>query len=254
MLSVQSFNGETASKPVKRISHGTTTLRWCSANWRAVLAEFIATAFLIFFGCMACLPLEGFPLQPPLYGPLGFGLIILLNVQIFGHISGCHMNPCVTLAQVIWGVLSVPLAFFYVIAQCAGSIVGYWLLKAVAPTDVDGLCVTVPQEGMTALQAFNTELFLTASLIFLCCAMWDPINKENQESVAIKFGLAVAGLSLAGGPLTGCSMNPARSLGPALWTGIWTLHWVYWAAPLLGALLAVLLYKYVWLAPGNQKD
>ncbi|KAG6450911.1 aquaporin [Manduca sexta] len=222
---------------------------WCSEQWRAILAEFVSTMLLIVFGCMACIPLDGFTPQPPLYGPLGFGLTVSFNIQIFGHISGAHMNPAVTLAAVIWGSMSITLALAYALAQCIGAIVGYGILVAVAPINVlpIGVCLTMPHAGHTLIQALGVEMVLTAALSFINCACWDPVNAQKQESVAIKFGLAIAGLSIAGGPLTGASMNPARSLGPALWTSGWYAHWVYWVGPCVGSALAAFIYKFIWL-------
>ncbi|NP_001106228.1 aquaporin-like [Bombyx mandarina] len=219
---------------------------WCY-EWRQIVSEFISTLLLLVFGCMACIPHAGYLPQPPIYGALGFGLVVSFNVQIFGHISGAHMNPSVTLASLIWGAISFPLAIAFIVAQCAGAILGYGLLIAVSHIDMDGVCMTLPRTEITLFQALIVEAVLTAALSFLNCACWDPVNKNKQDSVPVKFGLAIAGLSIAGGPLTGASMNPARSLGPALWTGIWTGHWVYWVGPLVGSAIAAVFYLFVWL-------
>ncbi|XP_068631261.1 aquaporin AQPAe.a-like [Battus philenor] len=220
-----------------------------TSSWKAVTAEFISTLLLLFFGCMSCLPLQGHSNQPPLYAPFGFGFIVLFNIQAFGHISGAHMNPAVTLGAVLWGKMTIPLGIAYFIAQCSGAAIGYGMLLAVSPVDLipAGICTTQFQTQLTEIQALAIEVVLTASLNFLNCAIWDPTNASNLESVSLKFGLTITGLSIAGGPLTGASMNPARSLGPALWTGQWSTHWVYWIGPLFGGSLSALFYKHVWL-------
>lgn len=221
---------------------------WWYLHWRAILAELVSTTLLLFLGCMTCIPLDGVNLNPPLYSPIGFGLIILFNIQAFGHISGAHMNPSVTLAAVIWGKMSVGLGITYALAQCTGAILGYGILMELLPADTsyDGICITQPHTRHTVNQAFMVEVLLTAALSFIVCAVWDPVNEEKNESNSIKFGLTVSGLAIAGGPLNGGSMNPARSLGPAVWTGRWTSHWIYWAGPLLGGAMAATFYKYIW--------
>lgn len=223
--------------------------KWYLSQWKMILAELIATMLLIVFGCMACIPITGHPLQPPLYAPFGFGFVVSFNVQIFGHISGAHMNPAVTLASLIWGSISVTLTITYIIAQCIGAILGYGILLAVSPVDLisNGICMTLPHAGHTSVQALVIEIILTATLSLICCACWDPINEHKQESVPLKFGLAITGLSIAGGPMTGASMNPARSLGPSVWTGIWAAHWIYWTGPFIGSTIATIFYKYIWL-------
>ncbi|XP_013164815.1 PREDICTED: aquaporin-4-like [Papilio xuthus] len=227
-------------------------IKFCE-TWRAVLAEFISTLLLVLLGCLSCVPIQGLAYQPPLYAPLGFGFVVLFNIQAFAHISGAHMNPSVTLAAILWGKMSIGLGIAYMIAQCVGSILGYGILIALSPYDLitDGICTTQHHSALTVYQALAVEVILTAALNFLNCALWDPKNEKSLESVALKFGFTIAGLSIAGGPLTGCSMNPARSLGPAVWTGAWAAHWIYWVGPFLGGSLSAIFYKYVWL---NNKD
>lgn len=225
-----------------------STLRsWCRSSWRGIVSEFLSTTMLVLFGCMACIPLEGINLT--IYSPFGFGFVVLFNIQIFGHISGAYMNPAVTLAAVIWGSISIPVGIAYVIVECAGAIMGYGILTTLSPLDVvmENVCVTAPHVGLNDLQSLGIEVALTAALIFINCGVWDPVNASKLDSAPIKFGLTIVGLSLVGGPLTGASMNPARTLGPAVWTGYWTHHWVYWVGPCVGSLIAVVFYKYVFL-------
>lgn len=219
---------------------------WC-ANWRGILSELVSTSMLVLFGCMACLPLEG--VDTTLYGPFGFGFVVLFNIQIFGHISGAYMNPAVTFASMLWGSTPIVLGIIYIIVECAGALLGYGILVTLAPFDLvpGGVCVTGPYTGLTEFQTLGIEFALTAALSFVNCGVWDPVNKNKQDSIPIKFGLTIVGLSLVGGPLTGASMNPARSLGPAVWTNHWTHHWTYWVGPFAGSGLAAVFYKYVFL-------
>lgn len=222
-------------------------LSWCLRNWRAIVAEIVSTSTMIFFGCLTCMPIDGLAINPPMYGPMGFGCVVALNIKTFGHISGAHMNPAVTFAAVIWGKMSIVLGISYVIAQVSGAIMGYGMLVLLSPSNLStAVCVTQPIVHYTEYQALGIEILLTAGLVLINCAVWDPMNALSNESNPIIFGLVILGLSLSGGPLTGASMNPARSLAPAIWTNIWNAHWVYWAGPLVGSLLATILYKYIW--------
>lgn len=224
-------------------------VKWCSSNWRAILAELVSTTLLLLLGCMTTIPIDDLPYQSSMYAPFGFGLVVLFNIQIFGHISGAFMNPAVTLAALLWGSISISKAIAYVIAQIIGAIIGFGILITLSPVLVaeNGVCMTEVHPRLNTLQAVGIEIALTTALNFLNCAVWDPVNRDKPDSVPIKFGLTIAGLSLAGGPLTGASMNPARSLGPALWTGRWDNHWVYWVGPLIGGIIPTIIYKFIFL-------
>ncbi|KAM3967175.1 aquaporin [Aphomia sociella] len=246
--------GVLESKPIKPKSAFKSICTWCTVQWKVIFAEFLATMLLIIFGCMSCIPLDGFSPQPALYTPLAFGLTVMFNICIFGHISGAFMNPFVTIIAVIWGKISFSLGVAFIIVECVGSILGYGFLLTISPVDMlaEGLCITVPHRNITELQAFAIEVVLTSALSLINCGVWDPLNENKQDSSPLKFGLAVAGLSIAGGSLTGASMNPARTLGPAVWNGRWDAHWTYWAGPLLGGILPAVIYKYLWLGKQEQ--
>lgn len=223
-------------------------------QWRAVLAEFVATMLLIFFGCLSCIPIEGLASMTVLLGSLGFGLAVMFNIQIFLHISGAFMNPLITVMAVIWERIPVSLGMAYVIAECAGALVGYGLLVVLAPIDVaaEGICVTVPYQ-ISAYQALGIELLLAMALALIECSVFDPAMAHNTDSLPLKYGLAITGLSIAGSPYTGGGLNPARSLGPAVWANKWEAHWVYWVGPLVGGLVTAIFYKYVWLQPRTEE-
>lgn len=121
----------------------------------------------------------------------------------------------------------------YILAQFLGSFLGYGLLKLVTPTAVfkplegmPGICTTVPAKDLNDLQAVLVEFFVTTVLILVCCGVWDPRNAKNTDSIPLKFGFTVAALSIVAGPYTGCSMNPARTLGPAIWNQDLRKFWV----------------------------
>lgn len=122
----------------------------------------------------------------------------------------------------------------YFIAQFTGALCGYGLLMAVAPQDyfnqalVDGYgsCVTAPHNSLTSAGALAIEFIVTGILIWACCGVWDPRNADQQNSVPIKFALLVAAISVAAGPATGASMNPARTLSPCIWNNSYHKIWV----------------------------
>lgn len=108
-------------------------------------------------------------------------------------------------------------------------------------------CVTTVNSNLTIYQGFGAEVLATGILVFMVCATMDSRNVLNTDSTSIKFGLAVFCLCLAFMPYTGCGMNPARSLGPALLNNNWKHHWIFWCGPITGALLASILYQAVFM-------
>lgn len=166
------------------------------------LAEVIGTGMLMMFGCSAGLSWNGAP--PDFIGGLVFGLTVMMIIQCFGDISGAHLNPAVSWCAVLYKTLSMPMFFVYCVAQILGAFVGFGMLALLTPAHIFrregatvGACSTTPVDGLTVMQAFALEYFATTVLITLCCASWDPRNKAKQDSIALKFGLAVAALSIS---------------------------------------------------------
>lgn len=231
-------------------------VKWCAQNWKAILSELIATSSLMLFGCMGSSKQPNDIPTPPMFGALTFGTVVAMNIQIFGHISGAHMNPSVTLGAVIWGSMSIPLGIMYLIVQCAGATLGFGLLNLLLSDSVtpEAMCSTLVRSDLTVWQGVGIEIVLTAALNFVNCGVWDSRNKHLADSVPVKFGLVITGLSLAGGHLTGASMNPARTLGPAIWNNTWANHWVYWLGPLAGGSLSAAFYKFIWKPNTTKGD
>ncbi|XP_037048346.1 aquaporin-like isoform X2 [Bradysia coprophila] len=214
-----------------------------------VLAELIGVALVMFFGCMGCLPFGETTNQ--LQTVLNFGFIIMTMIQVFGFISGAYLNPSVTIAAVIYKKLSIQMAGFYFIAQLIGGFIGMGMLKIVVPTHLfdgnkttdAGFCMTIPHSDLSDMQALVIEFFATTVLVFINLAIWDHRNEKYQDSAPLKFGFAVFTLGSTAGPLTGASMNPARSFGPAYWSGNFKQHWIYWVAPLSSAVISTYVYR-----------
>ena len=124
------------------------------------------------------------------------------------------------------------MAILYLVVQCIGACLGFFLLILLTPFEIldyyqnEGLCTTVPHESLTMSQVFLIEYCATSILILLCGAVWDPRNRHNSDSVPLKFAFAIAAIGFAAGKYTGGSMNPARSLAPAIWSGDFAFQWV----------------------------
>ena len=169
---------------------------------------------------------------------LAFGLAVTLIVASSGHLGGAHVNPAVTIG--FWSVRRFPGRDVapYVLAQCVGAIAASallgWLLGPVGDFGA-----TVP--GLPTAQSFVVEMGYTGLLGFVIMGV--ATDERTPAAVApFAIGVTVFAGALVTGPLTGGSFNPARTLGPAVVGGIWTGHWLYWAAPILGAALGMRLY------------
>ncbi|XP_030618875.1 aquaporin-2 isoform X1 [Delphinapterus leucas] len=193
---------------------------------RAVFAEFLATLLFVFFGLGSAL---NWPQALPsvLQIAMAFGLAIGTLVQALGHVSGAHINPAVTVACLVGCHVSFLRAAFYVAAQLLGAVAGAALLSEITPPDIRGdLAVNALSNNSTAGQAVTVELFLTLQLVLCIFASTDERRGDNLGTPALSIGFSVVLGHLLGIHYTGCSMNPARSLAPAVVTGKFDNHWV----------------------------
>jgi aquaporin Z len=169
-----------------------------------------------------------------------FGGVVAALIYGLGHLSGAHFNPAVTLAFFSSGFFPKRRVLPYIVAQCVGAIAASAVLL-IALEPVAQLGATVPLNG-NWLQSLVLETVLTFILMFVI--LGSGLDRRAHIGFAgLAIGLTVGLEAAFMGPITGASMNPARSLGPALVGGIWQHHWVYWVAPILGAQLAVLVYR-----------
>ena len=213
------------------------------------VCEFIGTAVLVLFGCGSAAIAGG------TLGTLGialaFGLSIVAMAYVIGDVSGCHINPAVTLAMLINKKITLKESIFYVIAQVIGALFGICLLYAImksAGMEIISLGQNGFGEtsavGINMIGAILVEVILTFVFIFTILGV---TSNEKMSSVAgIVIGLTLAFVHIMGIPLTGTSVNPARSLAPALFIGGEALKqvWVFIVAPLLGAALAAYFFKF----------
>ena len=210
---------------------------------RRAAAEAIGAFTLVFAGCGAIVTNAE---HPGTLGTVGialvFGLVIMAMVYATGHLSGAHLNPAVTLAFTLTRHFPAREALAYIAAQIMGAIAAAALLLAVWPSQPAALGTTLPTAG--AGSALVYEAVLTAFLMFTIMAVATD-TRAVGAGAAIAIGGVIGLDALFGGPITGASMNPARSIGPALISG--ELHdlWIYIVAPIAGAALGALAYQVV---------
>jgi aquaporin NIP len=208
---------------------------------RALGAEAAATFALVFAGAGAIV-------VGAETGALGnggvaaaFGLVVMAMVYAVGHVSGAHLNPAVTLAFALTRRFPWPRVALYWAAQVSGALLGALFLRA-SLGDEANLGATLPS-GSEA-QSFAWELALTGMLMFVIMAVATD-TRAVGEAAAIAIGGTIAIGALVGGPISGGSMNPARSLGPALASGTYDALWLYLVAPLAGAAIGALAYQLI---------
>lgn len=210
---------------------------------RRALTEGIGAFALVFAGCGAVVADAA---RGGALGTVGislvFGLVIMAMIYAGGHLSGAHYNPAVTVAFVLGRHFPPRDALAYVGAQAAGAVAAALVLRAAWPAQPAALGATVPSVG--AGTALLYEALLTAILMFVITAVATD-TRAVGTGAAIAIGAAVGLDALFGGPVTGASMNPARTLGPAVASGTWTDAWVYLAGPLAGAAAGVFGYRLV---------
>jgi MIP family channel proteins len=210
---------------------------------RRALAEGLAAFALVFAGCGAIVANEVYGGQLGAVGVgLVFGLVIMVMVYATGHLSGAHINPAVTLAFTLSRHFPARDALAYIAAQLTGAVGGALLLLAVWPDQPAALGATVPSVGVGSALVY--EVVMTAFLMFVIMAVATD-TRAVGAAAAIAIGGTIGLDALFGGPVTGASMNPARSFGPALASGEWTDFWIYLAGPVVGAAGGALAYQLV---------
>ncbi len=215
---------------------------------KSYLAELIGTFILTFMGCGAAMMLGCAPDGGHLAVALAFGLSIIATAYVIGGISGCHINPAVSLSMLLTKKLSVTDFVGYVVAQCAGAIAAAGVLKGLVSFDgINDLTGGLGSNGLAGVggsvwAGLIVEVILTFIFIFVILGVTNDPGKGSVAGIVI--GLSLAFVHIVGIPLTGTSVNPARSLGPALFAGGDALKnvWVFILAPLFGAALAVIVY------------
>jgi aquaporin Z len=223
------------------------------SSWKKYAAELIGTAVLVFMGCGSAViagEKVGF-----LGIALAFGLSVLVMVYAIGPISGCHINPAITLAMLTAGKIKVKDAIAYIMSQCLGGILGAAALLKIAERRLgyslatnglgqNGYGVHSPM-GYSFVGCLAAEIILTALFLFV---IFGATSKNAPQGFAgLAIGLSLTLIHIVGIPITGTSVNPARSLGPALMVGGDALSqvWLFLLAPVVGGILAAAIWKWI---------
>ena len=220
--------------------------------WRSALAEFIATLLFVFLGAGSVIVSGGLPngdLDPArlVAIALAHGLAIAFLVYATANISGGHINPAVTFAAFLTKKISAARGLMFVAAQLGGAVIGALLLLATIPDAADtNLGAHALGPDVSVSMGLLMEIVVTFALVFVIFATAvDPSGMGNLAPLAI--GLAVLVDHILAVPITGASMNPARSFGPALVAGEWGDQWIYWVGPLIGGVVAGLVYQFAFM-------
>ncbi|XP_068090865.1 aquaporin-4-like [Hyperolius riggenbachi] len=221
---------------------------WTQSFWKAVSVEFVGSLLFVFIGLGSTVNWTSADSPQPadlVLISLCFGYGIVTMVHCFGHISGAHINPAVTIAFVCTRKITLAKSVFYIIAQCLGSILGAGVLYLITPRDIIGnLGATMINDRLSIGHGLLIELIITFQLVFTIYASCDPKNQGMIPALAI--GISVGFGHLFAINYTGASMNPARSLGPAVIVWKWDNHWIYWVGPIIGAIAAAAAYEYIY--------
>jgi aquaporin Z len=232
-------------------------------DFRKCLAETIGTFWLTFAGCGSAVIAAGFPqVGIGLLGvSLAFGLTVLTMAYAIGHISGCHLNPAVTVGLAAGGRFPPKDIIPYVVAQVIGGVVAAAILYAIASGAPDfDLAKGFAANGYGDHSPGKYGLFsgllaeVVLTMMFLFIIMGATHGKAPVGFAPIAIGLGLTLIHLVGIPVTNTSVNPARSTGPALFVGGWALAqlWLFWVAPLIGGALGGVLYRWLSEEPSDQ--
>ena len=218
---------------------------------RKLLAEFMGTFSLTFVGAGAIIATSG---ENLVVIALAHGIILAVMIAAMMHVSGAQFNPAVSIALAARGLQPWSQALGFTVFQVIGGIAAAFLLKATmvpafeyANTHIgETLGIYSGSSGADMISAWRVLVLEGLATFFL---MWvimgvavDQKNKQHAGIAALAIGGVVMADILCFGPLTGASMNPARSFGPAMVSGDWTLHWCYWVGPIVGAMIAAIVY------------
>ena len=231
-------------------------------NPRAWLAEAISTYGLVFFGPLSViLSISAFGEElttiSVLFISLGHGGAIALMIYAFGHVSGAHINPAVTIPMMITRKIGIADGVAYIVFQLIGAVAAAATLKAILP-ELGAKVNFATQGGPSELldnsisSGFAVEAVLTFFLVTVI--FMSAVHKKASPGWhGFTIGGMVFLIHLIAVPLTGASVNPARTFGPALISGFWEFHWLYWAAPIVGGIIAGLIMNYVFVKQAENE-
>uniref|UniRef100_A0A2A4J8A0 Aquaporin n=1 Tax=Heliothis virescens TaxID=7102 RepID=A0A2A4J8A0_HELVI len=211
---------------------------------RQLISEFVGT--FLYLAVVLSAGIAHGENNPTVVIALANGLIVATIVQIIGHVSGGHINPAVTVGALVCGHIKLLKAVCYIVMQGLGSIAGAAVAHAVSSSTIKGkLGATIPYEHTKPIQVFALEFLMTFLLVAVVLSVVDmKRGARGLGSASLAIGLCVTGCLCSCLPYTG-SINPARTLGPAIIMGIYDTHWVYWMGPISGGAVAGVFYRFV---------
>jgi len=216
--------------------------------WRAIAAEFLGCFFFLLF--VTCVTIGWGNVAVSANNVevgLGIGLAIASLAQAFGHVSGGHLNPAVSLGMVCAGRIPMIRGLLYIIAQCIGGIGGAAVTKGcTSSVQVKNLGATFLATSVKQEQGFALEFLFTFMLVFFVLSITDEKKQQEPYGTTLGIGIYIVVAHVCLIPFTGCGINPARSFGPAVMMGIWDDHWIYWVAPFSAAILAAPIYTFIF--------
>ena len=227
-------------------------------DFRKYISEFLGTFALIFIGAGSCcadyyLTQSGAPGFGLLGISIAFGFVVVAVAYSLGYISGAHINPAVTVSMVVSNRMDAQTGFMYIVSQLGGAVLGGYLLKFLFPEAIAvnlGTCSI--GAGVTIMQAIIMEVIVTFLLVFVVYAT--VVDKRATPALAgLAIGLVVLFGVMVGGTISGGSMNPARVFGPALASGTFQDHYVWWLGPMGGGVLAGLVYENLFAEKTKKK-
>uniref|UniRef100_A0A3Q2Z8U8 Aquaporin AQPAe.a-like n=1 Tax=Hippocampus comes TaxID=109280 RepID=A0A3Q2Z8U8_HIPCM len=210
--------------------------------WRAMMAELIGTLVLVSAALGASVPVRGEAPEGSLSPAVAVGAVVVVLGHCFGEISGAQVNPAVTLSLLATRRLDVLRALIYIAAQCLGALLGAGALYLALP--LKSTADNFVHIELNAAQALGIEVLCTFQLVFTIFSVEAQRRRDSPEPGNLAIGLA---------RFSGASMNPARSLGPAIITGFWENHWVYWIGPVFGAVLAGVSHEFFFAQSASRQ-
>ncbi|MGD6851688.1 MAG: aquaporin Z [Candidatus Bathyarchaeia archaeon] len=219
------------------------------------LAELIGTMVLVLIGCGSAVIAGGYTGVGYAYLSIAFafGIAVLAMVYAIGGVSGCHINPAITVSMLVAKKIGAKDAAFYIIFQCVGAVIGAGILYAIAVgTPIFNIAVTgLGQNGYGSASMANYNLMsaliseIVLSFIFILVVHGATHQRVPKGFAGLAIGLALTMVHIIGIPITGTSVNPARSLGPAVFVGGLALEqlWLFLVAPIIGGIIAALVWR-----------
>ncbi|XP_030380634.1 aquaporin-like [Scaptodrosophila lebanonensis] len=217
----------------------------------AILGEFLASLIVQFVGCLGST--QRTLLFPSSLGvAFSWGCSVLAATQIFRIVSGAHINPCISIASMILKQVKIVQGLIYILMQFLGSTVGFFIAYAFQESTTGFCNASFHESSFRFWKALLIEAYLTGAWVLAMCASWHPSNELLSESISLRIGLVVTACHIIGATSTGPSMNPFRSLVPAVMSEDFDFIYIYMVVPPVTAILLALAWRFIYVYNGNK--